>query len=236
MPASWATQALFALCLFGYLLEASLGEGFFDPIPRTEEGMRLLAGLGAVWFGDTNTPLHISAQPWRLITYGFLHGGLMHILFNSMALMQIGPLIEQTFGAARTLFFWVSTSALAIVLPSLFTGGATRLTVGASGAIFGLIGVAMAYGHRVGTPQGLMVRNKMIEWTVICTLFGMMAGNVAHEAHFGGLAAGAALSFVLPPPRSLRRLGALELGLMAVSAGVIAWSFYQAYAFSLLLF
>ena len=231
-PSTWVTQSLLALCVLGYVIEAGLGGGFFEPIPRTEQGMRMLAGMGAIWFGGPDSPLHFTQQPWRLITYGFMHGGLMHLLFNAMALMQIGPLIERSFGAARTLAFWVLTSALSIALPALLTQGATRMTVGASGAIFGLIGVAMAYGHRVGTAQGHVIRNKMIEWTVICTLFGMMMGNVAHEAHFGGLLSGAALSFVLTPPKRFSSRDPLASLLLMGGALVILWACYEAYLFS----
>ena len=44
-------------------------------------GGRMLAGMGAIWFGGPGSPLHFTQQPWRLITYGFMHGGLMHLLF-----------------------------------------------------------------------------------------------------------------------------------------------------------
>ena len=108
-------------------------------------------------------------------------------MFNLYALYHIGPLIERTFGAMRVGWIWLLSCAGSVYLPALIIKQAYP-TVGASGAIFGLIGVAMVYGHRVGTPQGRLIRNKMIEWTVICTLFGIGMGNVAHSAHFGGLA------------------------------------------------
>ena len=229
----WATQGLLALCVLYYLLQAELGSGFLAPIPRDESGMRLLAGMGAIWSSHDGHPFHHGQQPWRLITYTFMHGGLMHIAFNSMALLQIGPLIERSFGLARTLFFWVVTGALAILGPAFLYGGNTLMTVGASGSVFGLIGVAMAYGHRVGTPEGLYIRNKMIEWTVICTLFGMMMGGVAHAAHFGGLFAGALLSFIITPSRRRGADQLIDLALIAVSITLIIWAFYQAYHFAL---
>lgn len=228
----WATQGLFGLCLLYYFLQTQLGGGVMDPFTRDENGMRLLAGMGAVWSAGPGHLFYHDVQPWRLVTYTFMHGGLMHIAFNCMALLQIGPLIERSFGGARTLFFWVLTGALAIILPSLLSGGQTHMTVGGSGSIFGLIGVAMAYGHRLGTPEGIFVRNKMIEWTVICTLFGMMMGGVAHSAHFGGLFAGIGLSFVVPPSKRNTQNKVYDVLLLISSILMIIWSFYQAYHFA----
>ena len=96
-----------------------------------------------------------------------------------LALIQIGPLVARTFGFSRTLFIWVISGATAIILPSIFfkalssfapSSSVIQTTVGASGSVFGLIGVAMVFGHRIGTPQGLFIRNKMIEWTIVWTI------------------------------------------------------------------
>jgi rhomboid protease GluP len=143
-----------------------------------------------------------------------------------MALLQIGPLVARTFGFTRTLFIWVVSGVCAILLPALLMP--TGLTIGASGSVFGLIGVAMVFGHRVGTPQGIFIRNKMIEWTIFCTLFGLMMGGVAHSAHFGGLIGGGLLSFVLAPPTQQTKL--INSFLMLGSALVfILWSLWSAW-------
>jgi len=225
------TLALAVACVAAYALQAQLGGGFLAPFPRGEEGVRLLFGLGAVLRAHPESAWHFAQEPWRLVTYAFLHGGLMHLIFNGVALLQIGGLIERTFGGARLLAVWVATGAAAIALPGLLRGY-TDTTVGASGAIFGLIGVAMVYGHRVGTAAGRAVRNKMVEWTVVCTLYGLMLGNVAHSAHFGGLAAGALLGALVRPPRSpaAEMRGALLGGAAALA---LAWSLYEAYGAAL---
>ena len=72
----WATQGLFGLCALYYLLQAQLGGGFMDPFTRNEDGMRLLAGMGAIWSGGPDHLFHYQQQPWRLITYSFMHGGV----------------------------------------------------------------------------------------------------------------------------------------------------------------
>ncbi|MEE2644759.1 MAG: rhomboid family intramembrane serine protease [Myxococcota bacterium] len=191
------TRLAAALCLFGYGIQFSYGEGnFWSPSVHPLELVLLGAVTPEAWSS-------LSLEPWRLFTYTLIHGNLMHIAFNLLALMQVGPLIERAFGSARFLFAWLIAGAGAIVLPRMI-GFGDHLVIGASGAVFGLIGIAMAYGHRIKTQAGLFIRNKMIEWTVLCTVFGLMIGQVAHSAHFGGLIAGIALSFLIPPPQSPR--------------------------------
>lgn len=214
------------LCLFGYLAQIAMGGSFFgglavkDPM---QQRYILMVGAGLpIPLGDYFSATH----GWRLFTYTCMHGNLMHIGFNMVALLQIGPLIANTFGFTRTLFIWVASGALAIILPSIIV--TPSLVVGASGSVFGLIGVAMAYGHRVGTPQGIHIRNKMIEWTVFCTLFGLMMGGIAHSAHFGGLIGGALLSFVIPPPKTNTQ-HALSPILLASAVIFIIWSVWSAW-------
>lgn len=218
---------LASLCLAGYLLQIYFGGSLFGGLGTSAEVQRELLVMGAAL---NVIPLehYLGAQSWRLFTYTCMHGNLMHIGFNLVALLQIGPLVARTFGFSRTLFIWVFSGATAILLPLLVTSIGT--TIGASGSVFGLIGCAMAFGHRVGTPQGLFIRNKMIEWTIFCTLFGMMMGGVAHSAHFGGLIGGALLSWVFPPPRSEREHLFSPLLLLS-SIGFILWSGWAAWRF-----
>ena len=213
------------LCLLGYLVQIKLGGSFFGGIGDQYDVSRRILITGGV------LPLRIEQycnleHAWRLFTYTCVHGNLMHIGFNMVALIQIGPLVARTFGFSRTLFIWVFSGITAILLPGLIMP--IGLTVGASGSVFGLIGVAMVFGHRVGTPQGLFIRNKMIEWTVFCTLFGMMMGGVAHSAHFGGLIGGGLLSFVLSPP-SKRTKAINSIGLLLLSVVFIGWSLWSAW-------
>ena len=243
---------LFALlCLLGYAAQLMVTqEGLMAPFPsKPEEHYRALMAYGA-WFPDhprvvyfanllfaqelsLQQIMNIPHQSWRLLSYSFLHGGLMHLGFNLYALYQIGQLIERTFGAIRVGWIWLISSAGAVYLPALLFQS-THPVVGASGAIFGLIGVAMVYGHRVGTPQGRYIRNKMIEWTVICTLFGMMMGGVAHSAHFGGLISGGILAlFLSPPKKTIQHLLNPFLTLFFVLT--LLWMLYSGYQFYILI-
>ncbi len=175
--------------IIGYAIQLRYGEGgLMDPSPMLES-----FDLGSAW-----PELVLGSQPWRGFTYTMLHGNLMHIGFNGFALMQVGPLVERAFGSSRFIFAWVVGGILAAAIPALL--GTQNPMVGASGSVFALIGMALIWGHLVGTAQGRMVRDVMIKWTIYATVFGLLVGNVAHMAHFAGLGVGAALGYLLPPP------------------------------------
>lgn len=138
---------------------------------------------------------------WRLITYGFLHIGLLHIVFNMMALSQVGPVLEREVGTPRF---------LCVYLLSLIGGGAADLLVrgpvimviaGASGALFGLIGFGMAYAHFYGGPLGRAQRNFFLQWALYGFVFGFVvrADNICH---LGGFITGAILGYIVERERS----------------------------------
>ena len=125
---------------------------------------------------------------WRLLSFGLFHFGLIHIGFNTMALMQVGPMLEKELGSRRMLVlitFSQITSALAVEFWDKY--GA----VGASGWLFGLIGFGVTYYHRHGGSQ-IALRNHFFQWAVYGFLFGWFLG-FNNAAHFGGLIGGAAL-------------------------------------------
>jgi membrane associated rhomboid family serine protease len=155
-----------------------------------------LYALGAA-FSD----LTMGGQLWRSVAYSWLHGGAWHIIMNTIVLIQIAPLAENVYGGARLFLAWWLSAIAGAILPILFLG-MNAPVIGASGANFGIMGMAMVFGHRVGTAEGKGLRDTMILWAVLSTVFGFQAGNVAHGAHFSGLLMGIVLSIALPPPQT----------------------------------
>lgn len=158
-------------------------------------GPERLAGYAA-----DGTPVMVGFQVWQLLTYAFLHGGWAHIGFNMLALYMFGGPIEQLLGARHFLFYYlfcaVVAAAAQLAVVHFFTGGFYP-TVGASGAIFGLL---LAFG--VMYPQAkiimLIFPVPLPAWIVVIgymalELFlgvtGTQAG-VAHFAHLGGAIGG----------------------------------------------
>ena len=162
-------------------------------------------------------------QPWRMVTAVFLHGGLLHIGFNMWVLMDLAPSVEETYGSARFFFIYILTGAFGFLASSMF-GNAS---VGASGAILGLVGVLLAQtvGRRSASMR--MRRSQLISWLIYMALMGfMMGGIVDNYAHIGGFAAGFGLGRVMvdrQPADTVERRRADVLGWTAALA--VATSF-----------
>jgi rhomboid protease GluP len=171
-----------------------------------------------VYLGAYYLPAIRSGQIWRHATAVFLHIGVIHLVFNMVALAQIGPAIEDTFGRARMLFLFMFTGIVGFATCQVM--GMHALSAGASGAIMGLTGAAAGWGQRDGTSVGRNVRNQMLKWAAYTMVFGIFVG-ANNTAHAGGFISGLALGFVMPP-RWLRR-GSLRgsdvlIGLVSVVA------------------
>ena len=146
-------------------------------------------------FGALVPSLVRAGEWWRLVTCNFLHIGLMHLMFNSSALFSIGPQVEDAFGSQKFVFSYVGTGVASGVASYLFLPAGSA---GASGAIFGLIGLMAAYGYRLGGSFGRGLMRQMLTWAGIGIVFGYFIG-ANNVAHIGGLIAGGALGFVLQP-------------------------------------
>jgi membrane associated rhomboid family serine protease len=131
--------------------------------------------------------LVVGNEWWRVVTAMFLHGGLLHIGFNMMALMQFGPAIEELYGSARYLFIYVFTGAFGFLISAAFG----NFSVGASGALLGLVGVMLAVTSKRGGSYMRELRSRLITSVVILFVLGfshlMAMDNYAHGA---GLASG----------------------------------------------
>jgi rhomboid protease GluP len=133
-------------------------------------------------------------QWWRIVTGAFLHGGLQHIFFNMIALWQVGALCETLFGRARFAAIYIiamvaSGIAIVYITPE-------QVTVGASGAIFGLFGALVAAGLRLGQRGGILIK-QTLPVIVINLIFTFAVPNISITAHIGGLISGFVAGFLL---------------------------------------
>jgi rhomboid protease GluP len=170
---------------------------------------------------------------WTVLSAGWLHGGLLHIVFNMMALRDLGPLTVHLYGVARTAIIYTLASvtgflASSIVgaylphLPMFLHGG--RITLGASASLFGLIGALLHYGRRGGN---VALRQAATRWILSGLVFGFMVPGIDNWAHIGGLAGGyLAARWLDPllPERGDHVVGALVcllLSALAIAASLI---------------
>jgi rhomboid protease GluP len=159
-------------------------------------GFRILWGMS----GETMYRLGASYGPaifyghewYRLVTAMFLHGGLIHIGFNMMALMQFGPALEELYGSARYLFLYVVTGAFGFLV-SAFMG---NYSLGASGALLGLIGLMLAITSKRGGSYMRELRSRLITSVAILFVLGFSGVGIDNYAHGAGLAAGFVLGKV----------------------------------------
>lgn len=135
---------------------------------------------------------------WRLITAGFLHAGLMHLLFNCLALYTLGTPFEALYGRTRYAILLL-ISLLAGSYASITFNAENQVSVGASGAIFGLFGALLVVGRRLGADT-----RSTLTLLAINTAIAIAIPNIDWRAHLGGLTGGVVVATVykLIPQRS----------------------------------
>jgi membrane associated rhomboid family serine protease len=150
---------------------------------------------------------------WRLITSGFLHAGFLHLAFNAFALYVLGSLLEPAIGRLRfgTIYF---VSLLAGSFGALLFEP-RGLTVGASGAIFGLMGALLVLAYKVGGNT-----QPILAWIGINFLFTFAIPGISIGGHLGGLIGGALAAFVMFDLRDRLRMPALMPVVLAAGIGV----------------
>jgi rhomboid protease GluP len=155
-------------------------------------------------------------QYWRFVTPIFIHGNLPHVLINMYSLWVIGPWVEKLYGSAKFVVFWVVTGVCGVVasyltvIPGAHPGvvgsflikTADDPSVGASGALFGLVGVLFVFGikYRRELPEGFKRAFGTGLLPVILLNLGigfLLRGVIDNAAHLGGLLSGAALAAVV---------------------------------------
>jgi len=158
--------------------------GFLSP------GDRSLLVLGA-----TGTiPIDRFHRWWTVISANYLHGSILHLVFNLVALRQIGPLIIQEFGP-YSMFSIFTLSGVGGYVASYMAG--IPFTIGASGSVCGLIGAAIFYGKSRGGYFGQMVYKQVGTWAISIFVFGFLVPGINNWAHGGGLVSGLLLGFFL---------------------------------------
>lgn len=187
-----ATRVILALTVAYYLWTVWMSGGL----------LRLVSGpdtISLVLWGANYSLLTLGAQTqqWRLVSHLFLHGGAMHLAFNMWAFWHVGRYCELIFGSARMLFiYFVAGVAGGVASVALRPG--LVVSVGASGAILGLMGALIYFATTV--------RNRRVDWqgllapVAINLLFGFVYGRVDNYAHIGGLVGGLLAAFIAGAP------------------------------------
>ncbi len=154
-----------------------------------------------VVFGANFGPAILAGQTWRLFTSMFLHGGIEHLGLNAYALFIFGIEMERIFGPDRYLVIYILTGLFGS-LASFAWSGERTFSVGASGAIFGIVGMSLAYFYLHRESFGELGRSRLNGILVIIGInlvFGLTVPRIDNMAHMGGLVAGIVLGYALAP-------------------------------------
>lgn len=179
----YITYTIIGVNILAYIVTAFLSGNILD------SDINVLVYLGAKY-----NPLIKSGEYYRLITSMFLHGGIIHLALNMYALNSIGPLIERIYGKAKYLIIYFISGILSSLLSFMFSEG---VSIGASGAIFGLLGTSFIFAIKMRHVIGKAFIKDIGSVIVINLIMGLTIPNIDNFGHLGGLIGGLILGFVL---------------------------------------
>lgn len=225
MPTPWAgtstspmmvTQAFFGINIAVFVGMALSGIAM-DPTSQQ-----------LIQWGANYGPYTLGGQEWRLLTSMFLHGGLLHILFNMWCLWDLGALCESLYGHTTFAIVYLVSGIAGSLASVWWHPGVT--SVGASGAIFGIVGALIAsyYLGEFSMPRFAVAGHlrSVLIFAGYSLIFGAVSGRTDNAAHIGGLAAGllfgAAIARLAPGREWLQRAAVL-VAVTAVVLGCGAW-------------
>ncbi len=160
-------------------------------------------------FGETGyIPVILYGRWWTVFSASWLHAGLLHILFNMMALRQLAPAVADMYGAARMVIIYVLagvtgfllSAVFAVFLPQIQLGfgrlAPSPYTVGASASVSGLVGAILYYGRRSGSSMAAEYAKQV---ALMLVLYGLFMRGIDNYAHLGGFAGGYFAGRILDP-------------------------------------
>jgi rhomboid protease GluP len=152
-------------------------------------------------FGGSYSLATLGENRWEtLVTACFLHDGILHLGFNMLALWQAGPIVEKNVGSARMAPMYLAAGVfgnLLSVLGTQWLDRSAQVSVGASGAISGVLAAALVLGWRVQGWRGPLTQ-AMVRWLGFVIVFGILSrfsgSRIDNAAHMGGALAGGAIA------------------------------------------
>ncbi len=213
----WTNVILFLIALFfsGKKIGLTL-----NPLFALSPSYDALVFLG----GSGTTPIDRYHDWWTLLTASWLHGSLLHILFNMLALRTVAPLVINEFGMSRMFSIYTLTGAAGFFASYL---GQVPLSIGASSGICGLIGALLYFGKSRGGDWGQLVFKQTKIWIISLVVFGLLIPNIDNWGHGGGLAAGIVLGWVMGyREKRKENLGdyILSMTMALVTSSILIWT------------
>ena len=195
-----------------------------------------------VFFGASGAaPVFVYGYWWTVLSATWLHGSLLHIVFNMMWVRDIGPSTADVVGPGRTIIIYVVSGACGFLFSSfagmyippihlLFvTIAGAPTTIGASASIFGLLGALLHYGRKSGSS---LIHGQAKQWALILFIYGLVMPGVDNYAHAGGFIGGYVTSAFFNPLTREKGDHLLVAGLCLLATfAAIAMSVYEGWSF-----
>lgn len=178
------TMIIIAINVVLYIITAIMSKNILD-----------INAYVLLYMGGNYGALVSHGQVWRLLTCAFLHGGLIHILCNMYALYAIGPQVEILFGRVKYIIIYFFSTIGGSLLS--FTCSPNNLSIGASGAIFGLFGAMVVFVLKYKDRIPKKVLNNLFGVIILNLLIGFNLQGIDNFGHIGGLLAGALVAFLI---------------------------------------
>ena len=167
------TKIIIAICIALYFISSFLTESF---------------AFSLVLLGANNRALVLTGEVWRLITSAFLHGNLIHLAVNMYSLWVIGSQVETYLGKAKFLIIYLLSAIMGGAFSIVFLENS--LSVGASGAIFGLMGSLLYFGYHYRLYLSNALTSQILPIVILNLLMGFTISGIDNAAHIGGLIGG----------------------------------------------
>lgn len=218
------------LFIVSILIDPRTGSLHFSPfrfLSPSNQSLLVLGSTGTI-------PVFQLHRWWSLLAANYLHGGLLHIVFNMLALRQLAPLVIQEFGINRMIIVYTLGGVAGFFLSTL---AGVRFTIGASAALCSLIGALLYYGKSRGGIYGQNIFRQIGGWAIGIGIFGFMIPGINNWGHGGGMLAGALLGYLLGYADKNREKFShkvLAMACLAATALILLWSCLNGVLFLLL--
>jgi rhomboid protease GluP len=215
----WGSSALYVVSLLLSGTAMRMAGGIFGFLAPDSTVLFLLGASGGI-------PVFGYTRWWTVLSAGWLHGSLLHIIFNMMWVRDLGPAVAEMFGPGRMVIIYTVAGVSGFLLSSFayaflphlpFLSGA-GFTVGASASVFGFLGALVYYGRRTGSS---MTRSEAIRYALILGFFGFVMRGVDNFAHAGGFFGGYLAARFLDPLKP-ERVDHIVIALICLGATLAA--------------
>ena len=221
-----ANIAMFVLSVAIDLRHTAISSSPFNFLSPSNNSLFVLGSTGTI-------PLFQYNRWWSLISASYLHASLLHIVFNMIALYQLGPLLIREYGTSRIIAIYTLSGIGGYLISTLF---GVPFTIGASAAICGLIGAALYYGKSRGGAYGNAIYSQIGGWALGIFLFGFLVPGINNWGHAGGMLVGALSGYILGyRDRSQENRGhkLLSMACIVCTGLVLFWSLVNGVLFLL---